>query len=50
LIFGIQQVLDGVPGVSVRARMPIKKGDELFTTYINTKLPRKERRAWLFRG
>ena len=44
------QVLDGHPGVLVRARRPIKKGEELFTTYINTRLARKERRAWLFRG
>ncbi|XP_052814472.1 uncharacterized protein LOC128241535 isoform X2 [Mya arenaria] len=44
------EVLDGHPGVLVRARLPVKKGDELFTTYINSKLPRKERRSWLFRG
>ena len=44
------EVLDGHPGVLVRAKRPIKRGEELFTTYINTRMSRKERRAWLFRG
>ncbi|KAH3753747.1 hypothetical protein DPMN_188396 [Dreissena polymorpha] len=44
------EVLDGHPGVSVKARRQIKKGEELCTTYINTRMPRKERRAWLYRG
>ena len=48
--FNNVEVLDGHPGVLVRAKLPIKKGDEIFTTYINTTLSRRERRAWLFRG
>lgn len=44
------EVLDGYQGVLVRARRVIKVGEELFTTYIDTRMPRKERRAWLYRG
>ncbi|XP_060601821.1 uncharacterized protein LOC132755020 isoform X1 [Ruditapes philippinarum] len=44
------EVLDGVPGVLVRAKKSIQAGEELYTTYINTKMPKRERRAWLFRG
>ncbi|GAB1600558.1 uncharacterized protein LOC106876117 [Argonauta hians] len=48
------EVMDGLsngrPGIQLRARMNIKSGEELFTTYIDTTIPRRERRAWLFRG
>jgi len=47
-------VMDGMsygkPGVEVRAKRPLKPGDELFTTYIDTTMPRKLRRAWLFKS
>ncbi|KAL3856108.1 hypothetical protein ACJMK2_015302 [Sinanodonta woodiana] len=43
-------MVDGKPGVTVRALMNIKPGDELFTTYIDTQMPKRERRAWLFRA
>ncbi|XP_029634436.1 uncharacterized protein LOC115209940 isoform X2 [Octopus sinensis] len=48
------EVMDGVskgrPGIHLRARINIKAGEELFSTYIDTSIPRRERRAWLFRG
>lgn len=40
----------GVPGVSVRAKRDIEEKEELFTTYIDTKMPRKLRRAWLYKS
>ncbi|KAK3579490.1 hypothetical protein CHS0354_028308 [Potamilus streckersoni] len=43
-------MVDGKPGVTVRARMNVKPGDELFTTYIDSRMPKRERRAWLFRA
>lgn len=48
------EVMDGVskgrPGIHLRARLNIKAGEELFSTYIDTSISRRERRAWLFRG
>ncbi len=41
---------DGKPGVAVVCKREIQKGDELFTTYIDTSMPRKLRRAWLYRS
>ncbi|XP_013406112.1 potential protein lysine methyltransferase SET5-like [Lingula anatina] len=40
----------GFPGIGVRARRKIAAGQELFSTYIDTRTPRAERRAWLFRA
>lgn len=48
------EVMDGVcngrPGIQVRARMDVKAGNEIFTSYIDTSTLRRERRALLFRG
>lgn len=48
------EVMDGVcngrPGIQVRARMDVKAGNEIFTTYIDTSILKRERRALLFRG
>ncbi|XP_046576377.1 uncharacterized protein LOC124284339 [Haliotis rubra] len=43
-------VVDGKPGVGVRVRGGIKKGEEVCITYINTTMPRRQRRAWLYRS
>ncbi|XP_035697869.1 SET and MYND domain-containing protein 5-like isoform X1 [Branchiostoma floridae] len=43
-------VVDGKPGVVIRAKQPIKKGGELYTTYIDTSMQRPQRRAWLYRA
>ncbi|KAK3086638.1 hypothetical protein FSP39_021265 [Pinctada imbricata] len=40
----------GVGGVHVFAKRDIKEGEEIFTTYIDTSMPRKLRRAWLFKS
>ncbi|XP_064598978.1 uncharacterized protein LOC135465626 isoform X2 [Liolophura sinensis] len=40
----------GKPGIWVRAKRDIRADEELFTTYIDTKMPRKLRRAWLYRS
>ncbi|XP_052815267.1 uncharacterized protein LOC128242221 [Mya arenaria] len=40
----------GRPAVHVHVRQPIKPGEELFTTYIDTAMPRKLRRAWLYKS
>lgn len=37
-------------GVLVRAKRDITKGEELYTTYIDTSMPRKLRRAWLYKS
>ncbi|XP_021368913.1 uncharacterized protein LOC110460368 [Mizuhopecten yessoensis] len=37
-------------GVIVRAKRDITKGEELYTTYIDTSMPRKLRRAWLYKS
>ncbi|KAL4234655.1 hypothetical protein ACF0H5_006296 [Mactra antiquata] len=42
--------VNGRPGVHVRVKKDIKPGDELFTTYIDTTMPRKLRRAWLYKS
>ncbi|XP_076470166.1 protein-lysine N-methyltransferase SMYD4-like [Babylonia areolata] len=42
--------LDGHFGVQVTAKRDIKKGEEIFITYIDTALPRMLRRAWLFKS
>ncbi|XP_061166549.1 uncharacterized protein LOC133175464 [Saccostrea echinata] len=42
--------IEGYGGVKVTAKSDVKEGDELFTTYIDTSMPRKLRRAWLFRS
>ncbi|XP_041376113.1 SET and MYND domain-containing protein 5-like [Gigantopelta aegis] len=41
---------NGRPGVRVTAKRDIKKGEELFTTYIDTTMPRRLRRAWLYKS
>lgn len=41
---------NGVAGVKVRAKRNIQVGEELFTTYIDTKMFKQERRGWLFRA
>ena len=41
---------NGRPGVRVIAKRDIKKGEELFTTYIDTTMPRRLRRAWLYKS
>lgn len=43
-------LVDGKPGVEVRTKRGIKPGEELFTTYIDTAMPRKLRRAWLYKS
>jgi hypothetical protein len=42
--------VDGQPGVSVTAKRDIKQGEELTTTYIDTSLHRRLRRAWLYKS
>ncbi|XP_063441122.1 uncharacterized protein LOC134721815 [Mytilus trossulus] len=42
--------VNGVPGVSVRAKTDIKEGEELTTTYIDTTMPRRLRRAWMYKS
>ena len=42
--------VNGKPGVHVRVKRDIKPGEELFTTYIDTAMPRKLRRAWLYKS
>lgn len=42
--------IDSRPGVSVSVRGPIKTGQELFTTYVDTSMPRRLRRAWLYKS
>ncbi|KAK7498808.1 hypothetical protein BaRGS_00009900 [Batillaria attramentaria] len=37
-------------GVQVTAKRDIKKGEEIFITYIDTALPRMLRRAWLYKS
>ncbi|KAL3860602.1 hypothetical protein ACJMK2_010701 [Sinanodonta woodiana] len=46
----IDGLVDGRPGVYVRVFRDLNAGDELFTTYIDTTMPRKIRRAWLFKS
>ncbi|KAK3603897.1 hypothetical protein CHS0354_042907 [Potamilus streckersoni] len=46
----IDGMVDGRPGVNVLVFRKINAGEELFTTYIDTTMPRKIRRAWLFRS
>ncbi|XP_013418557.1 SET and MYND domain-containing protein 5-like [Lingula anatina] len=41
---------NGRPGLVIRAKKGAKQGTEIFTTYIDTQLPKSERRAWLFRA
>lgn len=41
--------IDGRPGIGIRAKREIRKGEELFSTYIDTKLPKLLRQAWLYR-
>jgi len=43
-------MVNGTPAVHVRVKHPIKEGEELFTTYIDTSMPRKLRRAWLYKS
>ncbi|CAH1263608.1 SMYD5 [Branchiostoma lanceolatum] len=43
-------MVDGKPGVVIRAKHAIKKGGELYTTYIDTSMQRPQRRAWLYRA
>ncbi|XP_078673916.1 protein-lysine N-trimethyltransferase SMYD5-like [Branchiostoma floridae x Branchiostoma belcheri] len=43
-------MVDGKPGVVIRAKQGIKKGGELYTTYIDTSMQRPQRRAWLYRA
>ena len=42
--------VNGKPGVHIRVRRKIKPEEELFTTYIDTAMPRKLRRAWLYKS
>ena len=48
------EIMDGVnrgkPGVAVRARQPIKPEEEVFINYIDTRMDRRQRRAWLYRA
>ncbi|XP_041374011.1 uncharacterized protein LOC121387067 [Gigantopelta aegis] len=48
------EIMDGVnqgkPGVAVRARQAIKPGEEIFINYIDTRMARRQRRAWLYRA
>ena len=37
-------------GVTVRAKRNIQQGEEIFTTYIDTAMARKLRRAWLYKS
>lgn len=50
----LAEVMDGVsngrPGVQIRARFDVKAGNEIFTTYIDTSIMRRQRRALLFQG
>ncbi|KAK3603900.1 hypothetical protein CHS0354_042911 [Potamilus streckersoni] len=46
----IDGLVDGRPGVYVRVFRDVKAGEEIFTTYIDTTMPRKIRRAWLFKS
>lgn len=41
---------NGKPAVHVRVKRLIESGKELLTTYIDTSMPRKLRRAWLYRS
>ncbi|ESO95080.1 hypothetical protein LOTGIDRAFT_232186 [Lottia gigantea] len=41
---------NGTPGVNVVAKRFIKTGEELFTSYIDNKLSRNIRRAWLYKS
>lgn len=43
-------VVHGKGGVTVRSKRDIQKGEEIFTTYIDTAMPRKLRRAWLYKS
>ncbi|XP_041374696.1 potential protein lysine methyltransferase SET5-like [Gigantopelta aegis] len=43
-------VKDGVPGVAVQARKVISPGEEICINYVDTRMPRRDRRAWLFRA
>ncbi|GFS16323.1 SET and MYND domain-containing protein 5 [Elysia marginata] len=40
----------GRPGVQMIARRDIKKGDEIFITYIDTTVPKLLRKAWLYKS
>lgn len=40
----------GKPGVNIVAVKDIRAGDEIMTSYIDTRIPRRERRARLFRS
>lgn len=42
--------VNGRPGVHVHVKKNIKPGEELVTTYIDTSMPRKLRRAWLYKS
>ncbi|KAK3085405.1 hypothetical protein FSP39_002846 [Pinctada imbricata] len=42
--------LEGYGGVRVRAISNFKAGDELYVSYVDPAIPRKLRRAWLFRN
>ena len=46
----IDGVKNGVPGVGVQARKPISPEEEIFINYVDTRMARRERRAWLFRA
>ncbi|KAH3768787.1 hypothetical protein DPMN_170004 [Dreissena polymorpha] len=46
-VYVMDGFVNGKPAVHVRVRRHIRPGDELFTTYIDTAMPRKLRRAWL---
>ncbi|XP_071092419.1 uncharacterized protein [Haliotis cracherodii] len=41
---------DDKPGVAVIAKRDVKKGEEVLTTYIDTSMPRRLRRAWLYKS
>lgn len=41
---------EGRPAVHVRVKRDIKPGEELFTTYIDMSMPRRLRRAWLYKS
>ncbi|XP_045193581.2 uncharacterized protein LOC123549506 [Mercenaria mercenaria] len=42
--------VEGKPAVHVRVKKHIKPGEELFTTYIDTSMPKRLRRAWLYKS
>ncbi|XP_012944230.1 uncharacterized protein LOC101858898 [Aplysia californica] len=42
--------INGRPGVQMIARRDIKKGEEIFITYIDTSMPKTLRKAWLFKS